>query len=240
MFFFVACFSFCLKLLWPLLLTLVCLRASSITMTVTMAPTGGLTMLGQHDMVLHLQLILSDTMRHYVGLITLSQQQPQSQIPSQACANYAMGPSQVSFSFRVETPTNAYAVCWCLLWCLLFAFRFQWGCNVHQWGLKHWAWHHWSPLEYILGRHMYLLVMVCDPCQECTKWLCLPLLWLGGASCYSFSFPSAISFLWWEIQLGNSAESHPIPLPSLHGGEVPSLPGFIPPDDMYDSKDMVN
>ena len=39
-------------------------------------------------------------MRGSVGLFTvLQQQKPQSQMPSQAYANYAMGPPQVSFLF---------------------------------------------------------------------------------------------------------------------------------------------
>ena len=59
-----------------------------------------------------------------VGLTTVPQQyQPQSQMPSKAYANYAIGPPQVSFSFRVEPPPHHHIVCWCLLWCLLSAFR---------------------------------------------------------------------------------------------------------------------
>ena len=40
------------------------------------------------------------------GLTTVPQQLPQSQMPFQAYANYFMGSLQVSFSFRVEPPTN--------------------------------------------------------------------------------------------------------------------------------------
>ena len=35
--------------------------------------------------------------------------------------------------------------------------------------------------------------------------------------------------------LGDSIESHLIPLPSLHDGEGPSFPGFVPSDDVVDS-----
>ena len=71
-------------------------------MTATMDPTSvALTTLGQHDVVLPLQLIQRDTMRGSVGLTTmLQQQQSQSQMPSQAYDNNAMGPSQVSFLFQ--------------------------------------------------------------------------------------------------------------------------------------------
>ena len=40
-------------------------------------------------------------------------------------------------------------------------------CNVH------------NPMECTLCRHIYHLVMVCDPCQECTEWLPLPLHQIG-------------------------------------------------------------
>ena len=66
------------------------------------------------------------------------QQQPELQIPSQAYANYAMGPLQVSFSFRVEPPLISYVMCWYLVWCFLSAFRFLCVCQIHQWGLNHW------------------------------------------------------------------------------------------------------
>ena len=57
-----------------------CFGASSITNTVTMSTTTvGLTVSGQHDVVLLPPLILRDTVRGSIGLITVSQQQqPQS------------------------------------------------------------------------------------------------------------------------------------------------------------------
>ena len=38
---------------------------------------------------------------------------------------------------------------------------------------------------------------------------------------------------------GGSAEIHPIPLPSLHGGEGSSFPGLVPPSDMVNYKSVV-
>ena len=63
--------------------TVVCSRASPVTMTVTIAPTCmGLAASGQHDVVLLLQVIPKDTLRGSVGLATVPpQQQPQSQMP---------------------------------------------------------------------------------------------------------------------------------------------------------------
>ena len=60
--------------------------ASTITIHVTMAPTCvGLTALGQHSVFLPPQLILRDTMRGSAGITNVpQQQQPQSQMPSQA------------------------------------------------------------------------------------------------------------------------------------------------------------
>ena len=38
---------------------------------------------------------------------------------------------------------------------------------------------------------------------------------------------------------GCLAENHPIPVPSLHGGEGPSFPGLAPPNDMVNSESVV-
>ena len=46
-----------------------------------------------------------------------------SQVPSQVCAIYAMGPPQVSFHFRVEPSNNSYMIC--LVSIVVFAFCFQ-------------------------------------------------------------------------------------------------------------------
>ena len=57
---------------------------------------------GQHDVIVLPPL----TPRHsgnVVGLATVQQQQPTSQMPLQAYANYVIGPPQVGFSFRVAS-----------------------------------------------------------------------------------------------------------------------------------------
>ena len=81
--------------------TAVCSGALLISMTFALPPTPvGQTTLSQHDVVLPPKVILRDTMRGPVGLTTMpQQQQPQSQMPSQAYANFAMGPPQVAFLF---------------------------------------------------------------------------------------------------------------------------------------------
>ena len=57
---------------------------------------------------------------------------------------------------------------------------------------------------------------------------------------YLVNFPTAIQSIWWGIQLWGLAESHPIHLPSLHGGEVFCLPAFVPPIDMVNSESVVS
>ena len=62
-------------------------------------------------------------MRGSFGCNTIPQQeQPQSQMPSQAYANYAMSPAETSsFSIRVEPPTNSLC---CMLSVIMFPFCF--------------------------------------------------------------------------------------------------------------------
>ena len=107
--------------------TVVCCSTSlSLTMTVTMVPTlmGLPVASGQHDVVLLPPLMLRDT-GHVVGLTTVQQQQSQSQMPPQAYANYAMGPVQVSFSLRVEPPTNCLYM---YVSVMVYAFCFKVPC----------------------------------------------------------------------------------------------------------------
>ena len=83
--------------------TVTCSRVSLLTTTVTLAPTFvDQTKLGQHDVALLPQLISRDTLRGFVGLTTMpQQQQPWSQIPSQAHDNYVMSPPKVRFLFQI-------------------------------------------------------------------------------------------------------------------------------------------
>ena len=89
--------------------TVVSSGTSSDLSTITMAPSlmGLPVTSGQHDVVLPPPL----TLRHsggVVGLATVQQQQTSSQMPLQAYANYAMGPPELCFTFRVEPPTMLY------------------------------------------------------------------------------------------------------------------------------------
>ena len=96
-----------------------------ITMVLMLDPTSvGKKTSGQYDMILPAELMPRGTIRSSTGLTTmLQQQQCQSQVPSQAYANYPMEPSLVSFSFRVEPPTNSW--CHMLVSVMVFAFSFH-------------------------------------------------------------------------------------------------------------------
>ena len=82
--------------------TVVFSGAPLISMTVILPPVSvGQITLGQQDVVLPPRLMLRDTMMDSAGITNMPKQlHPHSHMPSQACANYAMGPSQVSFSFE--------------------------------------------------------------------------------------------------------------------------------------------
>ena len=82
-------------------MTVVCSSASSLTMIVTIVPTfNGLTAtLGQQNVVQPPLLIQRD-IGGVVGPATVLEQQPQSQMPSQAYVSCAMGPPQVGYLFQ--------------------------------------------------------------------------------------------------------------------------------------------
>ena len=99
----------------------ICSSTLSLLTTVTMSTSlMGLPVIsGQHDVLLS-PLTLRDS-GGVVGLATVPQQQPQSQMPLQAYANYAMGPLHVGFTFRVEAPTIFYV----FVSILVYAFYFK-------------------------------------------------------------------------------------------------------------------
>ena len=131
---------------------------------------------GKHHVDLPQQLILRVRMRGSIGLTTMLQpHKTQSQIPSQAYANYAMGPLQVSFLFQSRAFNQfilscvgiCYGVCFLLTDSLLAAGFTNggstiWACNT-------------KTLQSI-SRPMYLPDMVHGTHQECNEWLLLPLL----------------------------------------------------------------
>ena len=111
--------------------TLSLLSTATMTPSLIWLPTTS----GQHDMVLPPLL----TLRHsggIVGLATVLQQQPPSQMPLQT--NYAMDPPQVGFSFRVKSPTMLHfcmfgvysGACFLLSGAMLDAIFTYWGSTI--------------------------------------------------------------------------------------------------------------
>ena len=130
---------------------------------------------GQQDVVLLSPLILRITWG-VDGFTDVLQHKPRSQIASQAYANYAIGPSHVSFLFQ-EWASHQFLYVHVVM---TFAFASKFWCDHHaHWlGLNHWGLNHCNPLQYIHSRNMCLLVLVHDPCQGCMEQLLPSLLWL--------------------------------------------------------------
>ena len=137
-------------------------------------------------------------------------------MPFQADANYTIGLPEVSFSFRVESPTSSSFHI--LVSVMEFAFCFQ----VSMWltysamGVKVLGLQHCNPSEYTLARYMCIMTMSVAHTQECTDWLPFPLLWVG-----SFMLLIQLSPCHSVNMVGHTAlvceQSHLIPLPFLLG-----------------------
>ena len=56
----------------------------------------------------------------------------------------------------------------------------------------------------------------------------------------SHLFPSHPKYMVGHNSFGDLPESHPIPLPSLHGGEESSFPGLFPSDDTVNSESVLD
>ena len=70
-------------------------------------------------------------------------------------------------------------------------------------------------------------------------WVDAPSTALSRGSLTVPSCPPVIPALWWWIEPGDSAVSHPFPLPSLLGVKGPSFPALVQPDDTVNSKFVV-
>ena len=136
----------------------------------------------------------------------------------QLCHGSSLGELSLS---ELSLPLIHYVGCWCLPYCLLSAFRFLCGCHAQQWGLNCWGLHCQNTMGYTLGRLIFLLVIVCDPCQECPEWLLPPLLLL------LIQLPPSHSIYMVGHKALGTQQSHLILQPSLHVGEGSSFPGCV-------------
>ena len=201
--------------------------------SVTMAPslTGLPVTFGQHD-VLPPPLTLRCP-GGVMGLTSLPQQQPPCLVPLQAYANYAMSSPQIGFFFIVEPPTVLYIIN--LVPVLVSALYFQ----VPYWmpysplGAQPLGLHPCNPLEFTHGRHMCNLVMITPAMHRVAAPSSTTLS--GGLLLLNQLFPSHPIYMVGHTALG-AWYSHPIPLPSLHGGVGSSFPGLVPSNDTVDSE----
>ena len=73
-------------------------------------------------------------------------------------------------------------------------------------------------------------------CQECTEWLLLPLI-LSRVKLHTTPSTAPQPFhLCGGAYTSGALQSHPIPLPSVHGREGSFLPGCLPPGDVVNSE----
>ena len=175
-----------------------------------------------------------------IDLASVLQQQPTSSMPLLAYANYAMGFLQVDFFFRVEPPTILYILC--LVSVLVSALYFQ----VPSWmlyspmgaqllgfaPLQPFRVYPWQAYvqpgdghEFTTGMHR-----VAAPSATLSR---------GEPSATQLAFPQPSYLYGGAYSLGGSAESHPIPPPSLHDGEGSSFPGLVPSDDTVNSESVM-
>ena len=158
------------------LVSVVCSTTSSILSTITMALSlmGLPTTSGKHDVVRPPSLTPRNSIG-VVGLATMPKQQPQSLMPLQAYANYAMGPSQVGFSFRVEPPTILFLYVWCLFWCMISLSGAMLDAIFIYWATPL----GFEPLQPFRAYPWQAYVQPGSGHQLTPEWLFPPLLWVG-------------------------------------------------------------
>ena len=113
------------------------------------------------------------------------------------------------------------------------------GCDIHPWGIHHWVLHSYNPLEFTHGRHMCNLVMVMVPLQVCTVNVPSTTLSWGKPSATQSAVPQPSHLYGGAYSFGGLADSHLIPLPSLHSGEGSSFLGLVPSGDTVDSESVM-
>ena len=135
-------------------------------------------------------------------------------------------PCRQVFSFIVAPYTDLFVIFWCLFSGFHVASVFT------NRGSTIGVLHHCKSLEYCLSRNMCLLVMACDPYQECTGLMLVQLLQLG----WSFMLLIQLSLSHSINMVAHTAlgtqQTWPILLHSLHSGEESSSPGCVPPNDI--------
>ena len=137
------------------------------------------------------------------------------------------------FFFRFEPPTNVFMLVFVIV--LAFCFQFPMWPPFSPMGAQ--------PLGLVPPQSFreYLWQAYVSPSvglwpmsgMHCVVPPSTPLS--RGALCYSNSCLPAIQSIWWDIQLWEF-NSHPVPLPSVHGRESYSFSGSVPTNYMTASK----
>ena len=213
----------------------------SSVLSVTVAPslTGLPATLDQHEVVQPPPLKPRGS-GGVIGLASVPQQQPPSLMPLLAYANYAMDSPQVGFFFRVEPATILYIIC--LVSTLVAGFYFQ----VPYWmpcspmGPQPLG---FAPLEPFGVYPWQAYVQPGDGHQAMPGMhrVTVPFITLsrGEPSATQSAFPQPSHQYDGAYSLGGLAESHLIPLPSLHDGQGSSFPGLVPSDDIVNSESVM-
>ena len=183
--------------------------------------------------------IINQGMVAFKGWLSYMQYLPLDVLYASSCtyANYAMDSPQVGFIFRVECPTVLYITC--LVSVLVCAFYIQVPCwmpysslgaqpfgfaplqppGVYPWqayvqpGEGHWS---------TRGMHR-----VAAPSTTLSR---------GSLNATQSAVSHHLIYMVGHTALGGLVESHPIPPPSLHGGEGSSFPGLVPSNDTINSE----
>ena len=124
----------------------------------------------------------------------------------------------VSFS-ELSLPPFSILYVWCLFWCLLSTFRCHAGCHIHSGA---------QPLGWSLAHTRYAQ-------SSC----CLHYLEYGESSATQSAVPQPSLLYGGAYSFGGLTESHPIHLPSLHGGEGSCFPGLVPSVHTVDSESAI-
>ena len=175
-----------------------------------------------------------------VGLATVLQFQPPSQMSLQAYVNYAMGPPQVGFSFRAEPPTILYfymfgvssGICFLLSGAMMNVVFIYGGSTVEICTI--------AALWSLPMADIYATWQCSSAHTRCAQSSCsFHCFELGGAPATQSAVLPPFQLYGGAYSFGGLAENHPIPPPSLHGEEGSSFPGLVPSNDMVNYESVV-
>ena len=175
-----------------------------------------------------------------IGPASVPQQQALSLMPLLAYANYVMGSSQVGYTVRVESPTVLYIICFLSI---LVSPVYFLGIEMDALFTYGGSTLGFAPLQPfgVYPRQAYVQSGDGHQSMPGMHRVATPSTTLGRGNLLVplSAVPQPSHLYGGAYSLGDSAESHPIPPPSLHVGEGSSFPGLVPSDDMVDSESVM-